>query len=234
MQDSKITTFYDTFVDHQVSLGINDRHIGILSRLKSHGLKKTDRVLEVGCGIGTVTKLLAKYLSNGSVVAVDISPKSIEIATKTLLNFKNVECQVVDLTEDDFEGEFDAVVLPDVLEHIPIEKHSKLFEKLASLLTSNGVIFINIPNPYSLEWAHIHKKEELQILDQPLYTVDLLPHLYEHGFHLHFLETYSISMRDGDYQFLVVKKNGFQVFEAKAEKSFFKLAKNKILRMINS
>jgi ubiquinone/menaquinone biosynthesis C-methylase UbiE len=36
-------------------------------------IKKTDRILDVGCGPGTITTSLAKYASEGSITGIDIS-----------------------------------------------------------------------------------------------------------------------------------------------------------------
>lgn len=40
------------------------------------------RILDVGCGPGTISAGLAKYVPQGQVVAIDISPKAIEQASK--------------------------------------------------------------------------------------------------------------------------------------------------------
>ncbi len=44
-------------------------------------IKKTDRILDVGCGPGTITTGFAKYASEGSIVGVDISPDVLKKAT---------------------------------------------------------------------------------------------------------------------------------------------------------
>jgi len=55
---------------------------------------KDARVLDLGCGSGWATRLLAARASEGSVVGVDISDEMIELARKTSTGFPNLEFQV--------------------------------------------------------------------------------------------------------------------------------------------
>jgi len=107
--------------------------------------------------------------------------------------------------------------LPDVLEHIPIELHNNLFKRISSLLKSDGFIFIHIPNPYFLDWCHANRPELLQVIDQPIYTDVLIENTYPHGLFIHELKTYSIWITDNDYQYVVLKKRGYQNFNNQIE-----------------
>ena len=55
-------------------------------------IKKTDHILDVGCGPGTITTGLAKYASEGTIVGVDISTTVLQKA-KTLATEANVPTQ---------------------------------------------------------------------------------------------------------------------------------------------
>ena len=196
--------FYDDFVDHQVQLGVNDRHRAILAALERAGLANDDRVLEIGCGIGTFTELIASALGpRGSILAVDISERSIEVARERLpdTRVKFVAGDVVDTEVVDAEGGgvFDAIVCPDVIEHIPLDQHSRLFAALAAWLSDDGFILCNYPNPHYLEWCHVHRPDVLQVIDQPIHADVLVANTYPHGLYLDYLETYSIWIREGDY-----------------------------------
>ena len=202
----KVEEYYDNYVGRQASVGINDRHRSIQRWLLKFGLSKDSKILEIGCGIGTQTELIAKYIDdNGEILAVDISPKSIEVAQKRLHTYKNLKLIAADIINYDIEEQFDVIVMPDVIEHIPLELHSQLFEKAAKLLKKDGFIFIHIPNPYYLEWCHTHRKDALQIIDQPIYTDLLVQNTYPHGLYIHYLESYSIFMIDNDYQAILLK-----------------------------
>ena len=58
----QVKEYYDTFKEHQKKLGINIRHRTILKNLKNAGLKPNSNVLEIGCGIGTVSHLILKQI----------------------------------------------------------------------------------------------------------------------------------------------------------------------------
>jgi len=61
----------------------------IFDVIKSADLLKNDIVLEIGAGIGTITKEIAKKVEK--VIAVEIDKKLVEILKKQLENFKNVK-----------------------------------------------------------------------------------------------------------------------------------------------
>ena len=199
--------YYDDFVDHQVSVGVNERHHSILRHLKRSGLKPHHRVLEIGCGVGTLTELLVKYVGpEGSVLATDLSPRSIDVARNSLSRFAAVALMAGDILDLEVPGKFDVVVLPDVIEHIPLEHHPRLFARLASWLRPGGFVLLHYPNPNFLEWCREHKPDELQVIDQPIHTDVLTANAYPHGLYLDFLETYSIWVQEGDYQVAVMRR----------------------------
>ena len=170
-------------------------------------MPKKGRFLEIGCGIGTQTKLMLQYLSlDANVTAIDISEKSIEIAKKRLKKYENLELISGDIIEIDIGGIYDVIVLPDVIEHIPLAQHRTLFDKLSKLLKKEGFILIHIPSPYYLEWATQYKKEDLQVIDQPVHTLELLKNLDNTNLYVHYLNTYSIFNNPEDYQIIVLKQ----------------------------
>ena len=57
-----------------------------------------------------------------------------------------------------------------------------------------------------------NKKELLQIIDQPIYTSELVKSVYPNGLYIDELRTYSIWVKDCDYQYIVLRKNGWQDF----------------------
>ena len=208
MEKNNVSTYYDEYTERQIKAGISERHQRIHNKLLKFGLKPDSKVLEIGCGVGTQTKLIAEFVTKGSIVSVDISPKSIEAAKDRLRDYSNIEFFVADIALYDINVgyKFDLIVLPDVIEHIPIKDHFIIFKKFNTLLKKEGVILINIPNPYYLAWTHIHNKEALQVIDQPIYTNELVNNIYPNGFYIHFLKIYEIWTNNGDYQVIVLKK----------------------------
>ncbi|MFC6999296.1 class I SAM-dependent methyltransferase [Rufibacter roseus] len=200
-----VSDFYDEYTEQQFKKGIHIRHRTILKNLKKAGLKADSKVLEIGCGIGTVTHLIAKATPQGKVLAVDISPKSIEMARKFNQQFSHVEFAVTDMTDFSRPEKFDFVVLPDVIEHIPLEQHPHLFKVIAQHLHENSTVAINIPHPLYLTWVREHQPELLQVIDQPIHTDELLQNTYAAGFYLEKLKSYSLFTTTFDYQWIILR-----------------------------
>jgi len=210
----KLVDYYNKYVDRQKRIGVNARHESIAAKLVQSGLKNGVSLLEIGCGIGTFSSLLPQINGTGTNFCIDISDESIKLARETFKKETSLRFECANAVEYDFnQQKFDVVVLPDVIEHIPQEFHKKLFESLAKVLKEQGFIFIHIPNPEYLAWCHENRPDLLQIIDQPIYTSELLKSISGTDLHIHELKTYSIWVVDGDYQYIVLKKNGFQNFE---------------------
>jgi trans-aconitate 2-methyltransferase len=200
-----VSEFYDEFVDRQTRVGVNRRHEAIVGWLRRFGLRPDDRVLELGCGVGTVTQLLLEELPRGSVLGVDLSPRSIATAQERLAGFENVRLIAADVVSADVDGQFDVVVLPDVIEHIPLELHDALLARVAAWVRPDGFVLLHYPNPHHLEWCHANHPERLQIIDQPVHADVLLANAYRHGLYLSYYERYSIWLREGDYIVAVLR-----------------------------
>mgnify|MGYP001551055686 CR=1 FL=1 len=67
-------------------------------------------LLDIGCGVGEFSQLLAKYADE--VVAIDLSPKSIAIAEQRSTGLTNIDFQVADISQWQFpQAHFDAIAL---------------------------------------------------------------------------------------------------------------------------
>jgi SAM-dependent methyltransferase len=65
------------------------------------------RVLDVGCGSGWATRLLAQYAVNGRVTGIDISDEMVRLARESSLLFPNVDYQLASAEQLPFaDGEF--------------------------------------------------------------------------------------------------------------------------------
>ncbi len=202
-----ISDWYDEFVSHQQQTGINIRHRTILRDAKRAGLRNGMQVLEIGCGIGTLTTLLAKANPAGNVLAVDISPKSIELARRNLASRKHVRFLVSDMSNFKVNERFDMAVLPDVIEHIPVEQHPALFATIAAHLTADGRVLINVPNAQLLEYLHKHSPQTLQVIDQPIHLDQLLQVAYGKGLVLEKMHGYGLQYNLPEYTSLVFRRS---------------------------
>lgn len=205
-EQDKIVSFYDQFAKEQEKTGVNSRHLSILDKLVKAGLSSHHRVLEIGCGIGTVSQLIAKKTAKGEVLAVDISPESIQKAKTLWKDQKNLSFEVSDMKGFEKPGQqFDFFVFPDVLEHIPVDQHDAIFETVKRHAHSQSVVFIHIPAPRFLEWMIKNEPQKLQVIDQPLDTGQLITAVSKHGFYLDKMATYSVFYKEKDYQYFVFR-----------------------------
>ena len=227
-EQDKVVRFYDQFAEKQEKTGINSRHLSILDKAKQAGLASNNRVLEVGCGIGTVSHLLATQVPQGKVLAVDISPESIEKARMLWKKQGNLKFDVSDMSDFNLPGEtFDFFVFPDVLEHIPVAQHARLFENIQRHAHADSVVLIHIPAPRYLEWMIGNQPEKLQVIDQPLDTGVLVQTLGAAGFYLEKMETYALFFEEKDYQYFVFRAK--KPVQQSTEKSKWQVLKERII-----
>jgi SAM-dependent methyltransferase len=78
------------------------------------------RVLDVGCGTGVLTRLLARWPEVGQVVGVDPAPSLLGRARELAANLPNATFREADARSLPFEaGSFDVVVFDSTLSHVP-------------------------------------------------------------------------------------------------------------------
>jgi trans-aconitate 2-methyltransferase len=206
IKKEEVAQFYDNFAGHQLGVSFNERHILLFRELKQLGLTARSNVLELGCGIGVMTSLIARQVKQGQVEAVDISPVSVAEAKKRLKQQQNVHFVVVDLNcFESSRKDFDIITLLDVLEHIPEEDHAELFLKIGRLMHRQSVLFISIPTPDSIVYEKLHFPENVQVIDQELRVDILISRAYQAGLELEFFKTIGIWAAN-DYQQLVFRK----------------------------
>ena len=116
-----------------------------LSFFRAAGITEGMRVLEVGCGGGDVSLLIAQLVgANGEVVGVDQSATAIETAQQRAqeLSAHNLRFLVADVTAPDTaltaEGAFDAVIGRSVLEFMP--DPAAVLRAVTSYVRPGGVI----------------------------------------------------------------------------------------------
>ena len=205
MDNDGVIDFYDDYVSHQKATGINERLYSLYKRCKQLGLNTHSNFLELGCGIGSFTRLLARSVKMGNVEAVDISPKSIEYAQKNIraVNIKFSDADILQYTPS--LQQIDFISLFDVIEHIPLVKHHFLFRQLSSISDDHTKILINIPNPCYIEYLQKTNPEGLQVIDQAVWLSNIVNNADQNGLQVDFFETYSIWVQN-DFQFFVISK----------------------------
>jgi 2-polyprenyl-3-methyl-5-hydroxy-6-metoxy-1,4-benzoquinol methylase len=109
------------------------------------------RVLEVGCGDGIGTPIVAQTV--GSVTGIDIDKQIIKSNKERLSPYKNISFRTADILDEVVPGKFDAVYSLDVIEHIPPQKTGKFLSNIVKCLTPQGVGIIGTPNITSAKYA---------------------------------------------------------------------------------
>ncbi|HEX4621802.1 MAG TPA: class I SAM-dependent methyltransferase, partial [Myxococcaceae bacterium] len=101
------------------------------------------RVVDVGCGHGALTSLLAEDPGR-RVLGVDPDPRKIQWARRALGSRTNVElraCTVQDLSPE-LDGALDAVVIADVLYLVPIAERAGVLRACRRLLAPWGALVL--------------------------------------------------------------------------------------------
>lgn len=117
-----------------------------------NGASGGPRVIEVGCGAGGLLAALAER-GYQEVRGVDLSPAAIREARVKLAPHgleDSVECATLDtVLSSGGAGQFDAVIICDVLEHIPPARVPGFLAGLSSLLGRGGQLIVVTPNALS-------------------------------------------------------------------------------------
>ena len=94
--------------------------------------------LDIGCGTGAFSRLLAK--SSSSVLALDLSPNMIGLARERSAQFPNIDFRVADVTALELPAErFDCVATVATLHHLPT---AEVLLKLKGALKPGGVLLV--------------------------------------------------------------------------------------------
>ena len=124
---------------------VDEFHIGgveaTINLLKQLDIKKNTRVLDVGCGIGGLSRFIkSKYDSN--ITGIDLTPEFIETATRLTkltgmhINFK--QASALSIPEKD--NSFDLATLLHVGMNIP--EKLKLFNEVSRVLDFRGIFAV--------------------------------------------------------------------------------------------
>lgn len=109
-------------------------------------LRKTDRVLEVGCGSGVGAMLLSQNCEH--VIGLEVKTTELEEA-RSMNRRPNVEFRSQDLFDVSEPASYDAVVALDVIEHMPVEQGGRLLHGMARMMKPTGMVVLGTPSIYS-------------------------------------------------------------------------------------
>ena len=121
---------------------LTERHGGLSDIYRNYLLRQVPRhsenLLEIGCGTGEFTRLVASRAQN--VVGVDLSSEMIRLANSQSANYQNIQYVMGDVMSDPLPAErYDCIVSLATLHHLPLDQALK---KMKDALKPNGVLII--------------------------------------------------------------------------------------------
>jgi len=120
-----------------------------LEHLPAHG-----QIMDLGCGYGVLTLLLALLCPGATFIGCDPDGRRIESATRAARGLANVSFRVAGW-EHLGAGDFHAIILGDVLHHIPSERQGLVLRTVADRLHPEGILLINETDPStSRRWRY--------------------------------------------------------------------------------
>lgn len=206
MSSIETKQFYDEF-SQRVMLKyfrqINARIEGIKGLCDEYVINGS-KVLEVGCGVGILTKHLQKRADK--IVSVDISEIGLKIA-QAYADQPNTHFFLLNLLENSQPVEalspYDVIIMADVIEHIPKEEHKILFDIFERILLPAGLVILTFPNSQHQDYLSEKEPEKLQIIDESVSIREIIAATN--------LNPFSINYFDADgknkYVHLVLSKN---------------------------
>lgn len=107
-------------------------------------LQDGQRVLELGCGWGSLTLFMAERYPGSKIVAVSNSRPQREFIERRAaeLDLRNVSIVTADMNDFDIAGPFDRVMSVEMFEHM--RNYARLLERIAGWLAPDGRLFVHI------------------------------------------------------------------------------------------
>ncbi len=134
----------------------------LISVINRYLKKSNNKILDIGCGAGTLSFYLASKGNN--VLGIDISSKAVKacIASKKELGLKNVDFKQLDFHSKLASKKFDVVIFTEVIEHLEDDK--KALKAIHNMLETKGIMVLSTPsNTAPLHRLGITKKFDEEV-----------------------------------------------------------------------
>lgn len=106
----KVINSFSRQADHYDQYAVVQKHMAKSLTTMLHNLSAVESILEIGCGTGFFTRLLAETFPNAYILATDISPVMLAVAKENLADLSNVRYQLADGENIQLEEKFDVIV----------------------------------------------------------------------------------------------------------------------------
>jgi arsenite methyltransferase len=160
--DEKLQEEFNRWAEAGEGEKMEQHHLDITEKtIRRMQLRPGERVLDLGCGSGWATRLLARLVSEGpegfgQVIGVDVSDEMIRLARHASKDFDNVMYVWGSATQIPWEENFfDKVLSVESFYYYPDQ--DRALAELFRVMAPKGRMFILInlykDNPYSLQWV---------------------------------------------------------------------------------
>ncbi len=125
----------------EANTGLAEAEEEMLKRTADHAaLADGQRILELGCGWGSLTLWMAEHFPNAQITAVTNS----ETQAKHIMDqgFANVQVVKCDVNAFEPKGTFDRVVSVEMFEHV--RNYHELFLRIENWLNASGKLFVHV------------------------------------------------------------------------------------------
>ena len=121
------------------------------------GIRDGMKVLDLGCGWGSLSLWVAEHFPNASVTSVSNSRSQQQfiLAEAERRDIRNVDVRVCDMNDFDAGGTYDRVVSIEMFEHM--RNYEELFRRIDSWLQPDGRFFMHIFTHRSTPYEYIDK-----------------------------------------------------------------------------
>jgi SAM-dependent methyltransferase len=123
----------------------NFTYRNIISYIDKYLKNKEQKVVDIGCGAGTICFYIANEGNN--VSGFDISSKAIKACKESsrVLNLDNLtRFKIVDFPEEYVEEKFDLIIFSEVIEHL--RNDSLALKRIYTMLNKGGIVIITTPS----------------------------------------------------------------------------------------
>lgn len=161
--------------EHQVEILFNGT-AGAMRRLilppMRKALRSDAKILEIGCGTGSATRLVAQTFPSAKITALDLSAPYLKIAQENLRPYNGVSYLQGDGSQLVFKDEtFDAVFSVYLLHELPSEERQRMIKEAWRVLKPGGILVfadsLQLNDDPGLNWA---LERFPKIYHEPFYT----------------------------------------------------------------
>jgi tRNA (cmo5U34)-methyltransferase len=143
------------------------------------------RVIDLGCGTGTIARRIKDAYPQAQITCVDIAEKMLQIAQTKLGDSGDVHYQLANFENYEFNSDYDVAVSSLALHHLVSEDDKiKFYEKIYACLSPGGVFYnadVILGSSSHLQECYMEKWREYMVLQVPVEEIEQkwIPQHYE-------------------------------------------------------